>query len=118
MVLDSIAIRMDSLQVEDVAFIANISHPDTGEKLVLELSNATLTTQPDSVAPNPTFSLAIDRADFNALISGQATLTALLEQARGTFEGDPTGLERLMSAVIEFNPLFEMMPGTAQDPGP
>ena len=118
MLFDSLAIRMDSLQVEDVAFVANISHPDTGEKLVLELSNATLTTQLGFHASQPTFSVAIDRADFDALISGQVTLSGLVAQARSTVEGDASGLERLISALIEFNPLFEMMPGTAQDPRP
>ena len=118
MLFDSLAIRMDSIQVEDVAFVANISHPDTGEKLVLELSNATLTTQLGFHALQPTFSVAIDRADFEALISGQVTLPGLVERARSTVEGDASGLERLIGALIEFDPLFEMMPGTAQDTRP
>ena len=116
MLFDSLAIRMDSLEVEDVHFVANISHPDTGERLVLELSNATLTTQAGFAAPNPTFSLEIDRTALEAAVSGQATVADLVEQTRATVEGDASGLESLMAALVEFNPLFEMIPGTAPSP--
>ncbi len=105
MLFDSLAIRMDSLQVEDVAFVANISHPDTGEMLVLELSNATLTTQVGFAAPKPTFSVATDRADFGALMSGRVTLSDLVLQNRATVEGDTSGLERLMGAHRVQSPL-------------
>ncbi len=113
MFFDYLAIRLDSSQVSDVEFVANVEHPDTGEKLVLELSNGTLTTQVGFAASDPTFSVAIDRADFEDVIVGNSTFDGLIEAGKGSIDGDASGLHALFGALIDFDLLFEMMPGTA-----
>ncbi|MFV1960686.1 MAG: alkyl/aryl-sulfatase [Acidimicrobiia bacterium] len=113
MFFDYLAIRLDSSRVEAVEFVANVEHPDTGEKLVLELSNGTLTTQVGFAASDPTFSVAIDRADFEDVIVGNSTFDGLIEAGKGSIDGDASGLHALFGALIDFDLLFEMMPGTA-----
>jgi linear primary-alkylsulfatase len=113
MFFDYLAIRLDSSQVEAVEFVANVEHPDTGEKLVLELSNGTLTTQVGFVASHPTFTVTVDRADFEDVIVGNSTFDELIEAGKGSVDGDLTGLHALFGALIDFDLLFEMMPGTA-----
>jgi len=112
MFFDYLAIRLDSSQVEDVEFVANVEHPDTGEKIVLELSNGTLTTQVGFVASDPTFMVTINRADFEGVIVGTSTLNELIAAGKGSVDGDASGLHALFGALIDFDLLFEMMPGT------
>jgi len=112
MFFDYLAIRLDSSQVEDVEFVANVEHPDTGEKLVIELSNGTLTTQVGFAASDPTFVVTIDRADFEGVIVGTSTLNELIAAGKGSVDGDASGLHALCGALIDFDLLFEMMPGT------
>jgi len=112
MFFDYLAIRLDSSQVEDVEFVANVEHPDTGEKLVIELSNGTLTTQVGFAASDPTFVVTIDRADFEGVIVGTSTLNELIAAGKGSVDGDASGLHALFGALIDFDLLFEMMPGT------
>ncbi len=113
MFFDALAIRMDSTQVEDVEFVANIKHPDTGEELVLELSNATLTTQSGFQAPDPDVTVTITRSDLEQVIVGATTFIDQVGTGAATVEGDVSGLQRMFGALIDFDLLFEMLPGTA-----
>jgi len=112
MYFDAVAVRMDATRLEDVSFVANIVHPDTGEMLVVELSNAALTTQVGFKADDPDLTLTVDRSVLEEAMSGESTLAALIESGRATVDGDRTGLLRVIDAQIDF-PLFEMLPGTA-----
>lgn len=112
MFFDYLAIRLDSTRVEDVEFVANISHPDTDERLVVELSNATLTTQIGFLAGDPDMSISVDRAEFEDVLIGQSTLMSLASEGRATIEGDTSGLEKMLDAMVEFELLFELIPGT------
>ena len=113
MFFDYLAIRMDGSKVEDVAFIANVRHPDTGEELVVELSNATLTTQPGFQSDVATVSITVDRADLEHVLVGEVTLDELIASGGVALEGDPTGLQRLMASLVEFDLRFELLPGTS-----
>jgi len=118
MFFDALAIRMDSTQVEDVEFVANIKHPDTGEELVVELSNATLTTQRGFQTPNPDVTVIIDRSDLEDVIVGTTTFADQLEAGATAVDGDLTGIQRMFDALVDFDLLFEMLPGTAQSAEP
>ena len=112
MFFDAVAIRMDSTQVEDIEFVANIKHPDTGEELVVELSNATLTTQSGFQSPDPDVTVTITRSDLEEVIVGATTFIDQVEAGAATVEGDVTGLQQVFGALIDFDMLFEMLPGT------
>jgi alkyl sulfatase BDS1-like metallo-beta-lactamase superfamily hydrolase len=118
MFFDYLAIRLDSTKVENVEFVANLYHPDTEERLVLELSNATLTTQPGFEAVEPTVTVTIARADLEDVMLGTVTFAEQITVGKATVEGDTSNLVSLFEALIDFDLLFEMMPGTAQTDRP
>ena len=113
MFFDSLAIRMDSTLVEDVEFVANITHPDTGEVLILELSNATLTTQAGFQAADPDVTVTIDRSDLESVMAGDTTFIDQIATGVATVEGDITGIQAVFGALVEFDLLFELLPGTS-----
>ncbi len=116
MFFDYVAIRMDASKVADIGFVANITHPDTGDELIIELSNSTLTTQAGFHAPDPDLGITIDRSDFETLITGEATLSALIERGAATVTGDPSGLNTVLGSLVDFELLFELLPGTSSGP--
>ncbi len=113
MFFDYLAIRMDGSKVEDVAFVANIRHPDSGEELVVELSNATLTTQMGFQSDDATVTIVVDRADFEQVMLGERSFEELIESGASDVDGDLRGLQRMLASLVEFNLLFELLPGTA-----
>ncbi len=113
MFFDALAIRLDSSRVEAVEFVANIKHPDTGEELVVELSNATLTTQAGFQATDPDVTVTIDRADLEDVMVGAVTFTDQIATGVATVDGDITGVQAMFGALVEFDMLFELLPGTA-----
>ncbi len=113
MFFDYLAIRMDSSKVEDVAFTANIRHPDTDEELVVELSHSTLTTQVGFQSDEPTVTIVVDRADLERVMVGDLTLEELLSSGAATIDGDLTGMQQWFQSLVEFDLRFELLPGTA-----
>ena len=113
MFFDYLAIRMDGSKVGDVAFVANIRHPDTGEELVVELSNATLTTQMGFQSDDATVTIVVDRADFEQVMLGQRSFEELIASGASDVDGDLSGLHRMLASLVEFDLLFELLPGTA-----
>jgi len=112
MFLEFIAIRMDSKKAEDLEFVINLVTPDNGEKFVLELSNATLTVIEGFSADDANLTITVDRADLEQVMMGVASFSSLIENKQATTEGDLAVLSELASRLVEFDPFFEMMPGT------
>jgi len=113
MFFDYLAIRMDGTKVGDVAFVANIRHPDSGEELVVELSNATLTTQIGFQSDDATVTIVVDRADFEQVMLSQRSFEELIASGASDVDGDLSGLQRMLASLVEFDLLFELLPGTA-----
>jgi linear primary-alkylsulfatase len=113
MFFDALAIRMDSTLVDDIEFVANIRHRDTGEEFILELSNATLTTQSGFQAPSADLTLDITRSALEDVMMGSTTFTEQIASGVATVGGDATGLVRMFDALVDFDVSFEMLPGTA-----
>ena len=112
MFFDFTAIRLDSTQAEDIAFVANVVHPDTGEELIVELSNAVLTTQVGFQSASPTFTLRVDRRALETVFAGEQTVRGLIESGVAEVDGDASGLTAMFECLVDFELLFEMMPGT------
>ena len=110
--LNFLAIRMDSRKAEDMRFTINLITPDNGEKFLVELENATLTNIRGFVAPNPDLTLTIDRSDLEQTMTGEKTLEAQIAQGTAKVEGDASVLKQLASTFVDFDPRFEIMPGT------
>lgn len=110
--LNFLAIRMDSRRAEGLELTMNLVTPDNGERFVVELSNATLTNIEGYTDENADLTLTVNRADLETVMAGEATFEALLADGRATFEGGIGVLGTLAGLMVEFDPRFEIMPGT------
>jgi alkyl sulfatase BDS1-like metallo-beta-lactamase superfamily hydrolase len=110
--LNFLAIRMDSRRAGSLAMKINLVTPDTAEIFVVELSNATLTNIQGYRADDADLTLTVNRADLETVMTGEASFEALLADGRATAEGDPGVLGQLAGLMVEFDPRFEILPGT------
>jgi alkyl sulfatase BDS1-like metallo-beta-lactamase superfamily hydrolase len=110
--LNFLAIRMDSRKAEGMRFTMNLITPDNGEKFIVELENATLTNIKGFQASNPDLTLTINRSDLEKTMTGEKTLDAQLADGTAKFEGNVAILKQLASTFVDFDPRFEIMPGT------
>jgi alkyl sulfatase BDS1-like metallo-beta-lactamase superfamily hydrolase len=112
--LDFLGIRMDSTKAEDFEFTINLSTPDNGEKFVIELSNATLTNIEGYLADDADLSITIDRSDLEQVMMGVKSFTAQIEDGTAQTEGNLGVLGQLASTMVDFELLFEILPGTKE----
>ena len=112
MLLDYIAIQMDSRKTEGMQFKANLITPDNGEQFVIELSNATLTTIAGYRADDADVTITINRSDLEDVMVGKAKLVEKFASGQGKVEGNPQGLMQLATTLVKFDPWFEVLPGT------
>jgi alkyl sulfatase BDS1-like metallo-beta-lactamase superfamily hydrolase len=110
--LNFLGIRMDSRKAEGMRFTINLITPDNGEKFIIEMENATLTNIKGFLAPNPGLTLTINRADLEQTMMGAKTLEAQIAAGTAKVEGDAGLLKQLASTIVDFDPRFEIMPGT------
>ena len=110
--LNFLGIRMDSRKAEGMRFTINLITPDNGEKFVVELENATLTNIEGFLADDPDLTITINRTDLEQTMMGAKTLEAQIAAGTCKVEGDVSILKKLASTMIDFDPRFEIMPGT------
>lgn len=110
--LNFLAIRMDSRRAEEMRFTMNLITPDNGEQFAVELENATLTNIKGFLAPNPDLTVTINRSDLERTMTGEKTLEAQIADGTARVGGDAGILKQLASTFVDFDPRFEIMPGT------
>lgn len=110
--LDFLGIRMDARKAEGLKFSMNLSTPDNGEKYAVELVNATLTNIEGFEVPNPDLTLTINRSDLEQVMMGAKSLQHMIGDGTARVRGDVSILGTLASLMVEFDPLFPVMPGT------
>jgi alkyl sulfatase BDS1-like metallo-beta-lactamase superfamily hydrolase len=110
--LNFLGIRMDSRKAEGMRFTINLITPDNGEKFLIELENATLTNIKGFLADKPDLTLTINRSDLEQTMMGAKTLEAQIADGTAKVEGDASILKQLASTMVDFDPRFEIMPGT------
>jgi alkyl sulfatase BDS1-like metallo-beta-lactamase superfamily hydrolase len=110
--LDFLAIRMDSRKAEGMAFKINLVTPDNGEKFVIELSNATLTSIKGYQDPRADLTLTVDRHDLLQVMAGTVALEKLIIDGKARLQGNAAVLTQLASTMVQFEIGFEIMPGT------
>jgi alkyl sulfatase BDS1-like metallo-beta-lactamase superfamily hydrolase len=110
--LDFLGIRMDGRKTKGMGFTINLITPDNGEKFLIELSNETLTNIEGFLANDPDLTVTINRRDLEATMMGVKTLEAQMADGTAKIEGDKKVLGQLASALVVFDPRFEIMPGT------
>jgi alkyl sulfatase BDS1-like metallo-beta-lactamase superfamily hydrolase len=110
--LNFLAIRMDPRRAEGMRFTINLVTPDNGERFVIELANATLTNIQGFQAERADLTLTINRCDLEQVMAGQKALEAQLADGTARVQGDVSVLTRLASLMVDFDPRFEVLPGT------
>jgi alkyl sulfatase BDS1-like metallo-beta-lactamase superfamily hydrolase len=110
--LNFLGIRMDSRKAEGMRFTINLITPDNGEKFIVELENATLTNIKGYQAEKPNLTLTINRSDLEQTMTGTKTLEAQIVGGTAKVQGDASILNQLASIMVDFDPRFEIMPGT------
>ena len=110
--LNFLGIRMDSRKAEGMRFTINLITPDNGEKFLIELENATLTNIQGFLADKPDLTLTINRSDLEQTMMGAKTLEAQIKDGTAKVQGDVGVLKKLASTMVDFDPRFEIMPGT------
>jgi alkyl sulfatase BDS1-like metallo-beta-lactamase superfamily hydrolase len=112
--LNFLGIRMDSRKAEGLRFTINLVTPDNGEQFIVELENATLTNIKGFQAERADLTLTIDRSDLEQTMMGAKTLEAQIADGTAKVEGDAGVLAQLAATMVDFDPRFEIMPGTKQ----
>ena len=56
--------------------------------------------------------MTINRADLEMTMMGAKTLETQIAEGKATFEGDISILGKLAATMVDFDPRFEIMPGT------
>lgn len=113
LLLDFLAIRLDSSQAKDLRFTINLFTPDNGEKFILELSNATLTSCKGFLLDQADLSIVLNRSELESIMSGQTTLAALAAEGKAKLEGDAKVVQQLQALLVSFTADFELLPGTS-----
>ncbi|MES0882111.1 alkyl/aryl-sulfatase [Roseibium sp. SCP14] len=114
--LDFLGIRVNSAKAAGMEFTINLDIADRDEKIVIEMSNATLTHIVGHKADEADLSLAINRADLESVMTGEQKLVDLIAEGTVKSEGDTKVIGQLASTLDQFDLGFELMPGTgAQD---
>jgi alkyl sulfatase BDS1-like metallo-beta-lactamase superfamily hydrolase len=111
--LDYLAILLDSRRAEGLGFVINLVLPDVGERHVVELSNATLTSIGGVQASRPDLTITIDRTSLEPVMMRKATFASQAALGLARLDGNTGVLEQLMGCLEDFEPDFEIMPGTA-----
>jgi linear primary-alkylsulfatase len=110
--LNFLGIRMDGRKAEGMRFTMNLVTPDNGEKFIVELENATLTNIKGFLADKPDLTLTINRSDLELTMTGVKTLEVQIADGTAKVQGDASILKQLASTMVDFDPRFEIMPGT------
>jgi alkyl sulfatase BDS1-like metallo-beta-lactamase superfamily hydrolase len=110
--LEYLAILLDSRKAEGVSFRINLVTPDNGEQFAVELSNSVLTSIAGHQARDADLTVTVNRADLERVMMQQATLQQLAAEGKATLAGNPAVFGRLASMLVQFDPAFEILPGT------
>lgn len=110
--LNFLGIRMDSRKAEGMRFTINLVTPDNDEKFIIEMENATLTNIAGFQAAKADLTLTINRSDLEQTMMGAKTLESQLTDGTAKADGDVSVLAKLAATMVDFDPRFEIMPGT------
>ena len=110
--LNFLAIRMDSRKADGLRFTINLITPDNGEKFLIELENATLTNIQGFQSDKPDLTVTINRSDLEKTMMGAKPLEAQIADGAAKVQGDVSILKKLAATMVDFDPRFEVLPGT------
>jgi alkyl sulfatase BDS1-like metallo-beta-lactamase superfamily hydrolase len=110
MLLDYIAVQVDSIKAQHTPFTMNIVMKDTNEIYFVEMSNGNLSNIKVEKQRKADATITLDEDGFNKILLGKARLVNLIEAKQATLVGDDEALNKLISSLVQFNPGFEIVP--------
>lgn len=110
--LDAVGIRVDSSKADEMNFTINFVTPDVGEKFIVEMSGGTLTNIQGYAAKKADLTITINRSDLELVMMGETTFDEQIKTGIAKLSGNTKVYEQLKTTLIQFDPLFEIMPGT------
>lgn len=110
--LDFIGISVDSAKAEGMRFTINLVTPDNGEKYLVEMSNATLTSIKGFTDPKADLTITLDRANLDRIMMGTASFESLEREGKARLAGNRRLIGQLAGTLTQFTPDFEIYPGT------
>lgn len=110
--LDAIGIRVDSRKADGMAFTINFDTPDNGEKYIVEMSGGTLSNIKSYQAAKPDLTITIKRSDLEEVMMGKVKFDDQIKAGKAVLKGNTRVYDQLKSTLVQFDPLFEIMPGT------
>jgi alkyl sulfatase BDS1-like metallo-beta-lactamase superfamily hydrolase len=109
---DAIGIRVDSRKADGMEFTINFITPDNGDQYIVEMSGGTLTNIEGYTSDNPDLTIMINRTDLEEIMMGKVTFDDQIKAGKAKLQGDTKVYDQLKSTLVQFDPLFEIMPGT------
>ena len=110
MLLDYIAVQVDSLKAQHTPFTMNIILSDKNEIYFVEMSNGNLNNIQVEKQGEADATITLDSDGFNRILLGQTQLVKLIEDGEATLEGDAEALAKLRASLVQFDPGFEIVP--------
>jgi alkyl sulfatase BDS1-like metallo-beta-lactamase superfamily hydrolase len=114
MLLDYIAVQVDSLKAQHTPFTMNIVMRDTRDIYFVEMSNGNLSNVQVDKQRSADATITLDEKGFNQILLGKAKLVDLIESGEATSVGDDQALAKLRSSLVQFDPGFEIVPFSDQ----
>jgi linear primary-alkylsulfatase len=109
MLLDYIAVQVDSLKAQHVPMSMNIIIED--DIYYVEMSNGNLSNiKVDEAVDTAESTITLDQAGFTQILLGQTRLSTLIESGDASQEGDEGALGKLASTLVMFDDGFEIVP--------
>ena len=108
MMLDYCAIQIDARKAEGKTATVNLSFTDTGEKAAIILKNSVLTHRLRH-EHGAQCSLAMSKADFARIVTGQTGVDELSDGGSLTVEGDKAAIMTIIDAMQEADPQFDIV---------
>jgi len=115
--LDFLGVRVDSEKADGMAFVINLVLPDIDETYLIEMSNATLTNIKGRQAADPDLTITLNRSDLEQIMIGAVALDELVTDGKAKVTGNAEVLDQLRSVLVDFNPNFQLIPGTVEAVG-
>ena len=114
LLLEGLAIAFNSERAEraGLEFVMNLEVPDAGERFVVEVSNATMTSIAGQSRTDANLTLTLPRMALLGFLGRKVTLEQLIANGTASLKGNPQPLMILKECVDLFPGTFQIMPGT------
>lgn len=110
MLLDYLAVQVDSLKAQHTPFSLNIVLEDTKQIYFVEMSNGNLSNVLVNKEHKADATIKLNSSVITQILLGQVKLSDLITAKKATLKGDNSVLSKLAGSLVKFNAGFEIVP--------